>query len=294
MKVSFICASYNYANYIAQTIESVIAQDIADWELIVFDDGSKDNSIEVINSYVKKDSRVKLFVHENNQNKGLINTIKAACNVAEGDWLAFIESDDILKPNYLSKKLDVIKANPDAQLVFSGVEILSSKVIQDNYIKIFERRNNLIKKDFNIAMLIQENPIPTFSCVMIKKSLFNSLDFSSPLAQNIDWWLWAQVLSSHKVVYVDENLSVWRRHENSYITSIDHAKMNNFIRSLFEFIFKSNIPILPRLMLELHLFLSIERIDKLFRTPARYICKSLRNSLYLMNKIKPVIIYYKD
>ena len=294
MKVSFICASYNYANYIAQTIESVMAQDNPNWELIVFDDGSKDNSIEVINSYVQKDQRVKLFTHENNQNKGLINTVKAACNAASGDWLAFIECDDILKPNYLSKKLVTVNKYPNAELIFSGVEILSSKTVQDNYIGIFKRRNNLIKNNFNIAMLIQENPIPTFSCVMIKKDLFNSLDFSSPLAQNIDWWLWAQVLSNHNVAYIDENLSIWRRHENSYITSIDHAKMNNFIRSIFKFIFKSKVPILPRVLLELHLFLSMEQIDKLFRTPARFICKCIRDSLYNFNEIKPKIIYCED
>lgn len=294
MKVSFICASYNYANYIAQTIGSVMAQDNPNWELIVFDDGSKDNSIEVINSYVQKDQRVKLFTHENNQNKGLINTVKAACNAASGDWLAFIESDDILKPNYLSKKLDTVNKYPNAELIFSGVEILSSKAVQDNYIGIFKRRNNLIKNNFNIAMLIQENPIPTFSCVMIKKDLFNSLDFYSPLAQNIDWWLWAQVLSNHNVAYIDENLSIWRRHENSYITSIDHAKMNNFIRSIFKFIFKSKVPILPRVLLELHLFLSMQQIDKLFRTPARFICKCIRDSLYNFNEIKPKIIYCED
>ena len=54
MKVSFICASYNYKDYISETIESVIAQDNSDWELIVFDDGSTDGSCELIEQYTKK------------------------------------------------------------------------------------------------------------------------------------------------------------------------------------------------------------------------------------------------
>ncbi len=295
MRVSFICASYNYKDYISEAIESVISQDLSEWELIVFDDGSKDGSQELIESYTQKDKRIKFLTHPNNENKGLIETLKAASQAASADWLAFIESDDILKPDYLRLKLQAIKDYPHAELVFSGVEIMAGKDIQENYIKIFSRRDDLIKENFNIAHLLRENVIPTFSCVMIKKELFNSLDFNSPIAQNIDWWLWAQVLAKHQVVYVNKNLSIWRRHEDSYICRINKAKMPDFNRKIFNFIFDNRCiftKLFAKTLCSTFIFFNSEKVRKLFGTPSRFILNFILVSLYKMNKIKADLIYY--
>ncbi len=292
MRFSFICASYNYADYIGDTIQSVINQDVDDWEFIVFDDGSSDNSVELIKKYCEKDSRVKLFTHENNQNKGLVSTLRAACALADGDWIVFVESDDILKPNYLSEKINALNSCPEAKLIFSGVDILSSKEVQENYVNIFNKRDECIKNDFNISVLIRENIIPTFSCVMIKKDLFMSLNFDSPISQNIDWWLWAQVLSNHKVLYVNKNLSVWRRHENSYITSIDTQKMYNFSHLIFSIVFKSKFKILPKILLETYLFFNSRLMLKFFGTPSKVIRSFCLNILYKLNDVKADLFYY--
>lgn len=69
--VSIIIPSFNYEKYITQTIESVINQTYTNWELIIVDDGSKDNSKEIIKDYCAKDNRIRLYTHENNQNLGL-------------------------------------------------------------------------------------------------------------------------------------------------------------------------------------------------------------------------------
>jgi glycosyltransferase involved in cell wall biosynthesis len=67
-KISVITVSYNYENYIKETIESVINQTFQDWEMIIVDDGSKNNSVEVIKSYCEKDNRIKFFQHEHGVN----------------------------------------------------------------------------------------------------------------------------------------------------------------------------------------------------------------------------------
>ncbi|MBQ4646380.1 MAG: glycosyltransferase family 2 protein [Candidatus Gastranaerophilales bacterium] len=103
MHFSIITASYNYEDYIKETIESVINQTYSNWEMIIIDDGSKDNSVEVIQEYCKKDSRIKLLTHENHKNKGLIETIKLGIKNANNDWIVFLESDDTLASNYLEK-----------------------------------------------------------------------------------------------------------------------------------------------------------------------------------------------
>ena len=104
--ISIITASYNYENYIKETIESILAQTYSDWEMIIVDDGSKDNSINVIKSYCDRDSRIKLFTHDENKNKGLAATLQLGLKEAKGDWIIFLESDDYIAPNYIAKKID--------------------------------------------------------------------------------------------------------------------------------------------------------------------------------------------
>ena len=110
-KVSIITASYNYENYIKETIESVLNQTFQDWELIIVDDGSKDNSVSVIKEYCNRDSRIKIFQHENAVNKGLAETIKLGLEKSNCEWVAFLESDDVWLPNSLEEKMYIVNNN---------------------------------------------------------------------------------------------------------------------------------------------------------------------------------------
>ena len=114
--------SYNYASYIEEAIKSVINQTYSNWELIIIDDCSKDNSVEIIEKYVKQDSRIKLII--NNKNLGLAASLKKAISYAQYDWLAFLESDDIFYPNALVEKIKILPLNPD--IVFSDVELFGT------------------------------------------------------------------------------------------------------------------------------------------------------------------------
>ena len=105
MKISVVTASYNYQDYIKEAIQSVLNQTYHDWELIIVDDCSTDNSVEVIKSY--KDDRIKLFVNE--KNLGLKETVKRGIEKASGEWIVFLESDDILTSDNIEKKLEIVK-----------------------------------------------------------------------------------------------------------------------------------------------------------------------------------------
>ena len=102
--VSIITPSYNSANFIGETIESIQAQTYKNWELIITDDCSKDNTIEVINSYIANDSRIKLFKLEKNSGGGVArnNSIENA----NGRYIAFCDSDDRWYPEKLEKQID--------------------------------------------------------------------------------------------------------------------------------------------------------------------------------------------
>lgn len=233
-KVSIITASYNYENYIKETIESVIAQTFKDWEMIVVDDGSKDNSVEVIKSYAAKDERVKLFQHENGVNKGLAETLKAGISHASGEWVAFVESDDTLKPDYLEKKLAVAEKNPEVGLIFNALDMFGEPEVIDNYGKYFSQQQTILQKQNFPCRLLKSfqkekiNLIPTFSVVMVRRELMLGLDYNCPIRPYLDKFLWWQLASEVMMYYCPEKLSNWRMHKSSYVNSTGYDRENIF------------------------------------------------------------------
>ena len=105
MKISVVTASYNYQDYIKETIQSVLDQTYNDWELIIVDDCSTDNSVDVIKSF--NDERIKLFINE--KNLGLAQTVKRGVEYATGEWIVFLESDDLITPDNIEKKFKLLK-----------------------------------------------------------------------------------------------------------------------------------------------------------------------------------------
>lgn len=107
--VSIITSSYNSGEFISATIKSIQAQTYTNWELLITDDGSNDSTIDIVESFKKKDSRIKLFLLEKNRGTGAArnNSIKEA----SGRYIAFCDSDDQWKPDKLTKQINFMKEN---------------------------------------------------------------------------------------------------------------------------------------------------------------------------------------
>ena len=105
--VSIIMPSWNTGKFIAESIESVLAQTYKNWELLIVDDCSTDNTDEVVASF--KDTRIKYF--KNEKNSGAALTRNRAMREAQGEWIAFLDSDDLWAPNKLEKQLRFMNDN---------------------------------------------------------------------------------------------------------------------------------------------------------------------------------------
>lgn len=219
MKISVILTSYNYANYIESAISSILAQTLSDWELLVVDDGSSDNSLEIIKSFCEKDNRIKLFQHENAKNKGLKESILLGVKNATGDWIAFLESDDLLEPENLMQKVQIMEKYPSVKFIFNKVDFIdecNSKKIN----RFVQTQNELSRVTFPKNMFYDfgiQNKISTFSCVMIEKEILLRANFNTPMDEFLDWWLWIHIAQNNDFYYIDKPLTKWRLHQNSYI-----------------------------------------------------------------------------
>ena len=196
-KISIIMASYNYARYIAEAIESVIAQTYNNWELIIVDDGSKDDSVKIISEYCKKFPNIKLFYHKGFKNKGLSKTLQLGISKASYDWIAFLESDDVFYQDYLEQKVEIIKNEPNVSFIFNDYKAIGDEAFGDqSHHKIFQK-NMKLRIGFS--------------------NYKNDFYFNAPIKPYLDWFLWGQISASCDFYYIDKPLTLWRKHPVSYM-----------------------------------------------------------------------------
>ena len=153
--VSIITPAYNAEKYIKDTIESVIAQTYVNWELIIVDDASKDNTVNIIKIYQKKDRRIKLIPL--NENQGVANARNIAIQNAKGIYIAFLDADDIWEKDKLKKQIQILK-NTNADITYTAYKMI------DETGKTIKRRS--VKKEILLNDLLKENSI-IFSSVLL-------------------------------------------------------------------------------------------------------------------------------
>ncbi len=220
-KVTVITASYGHEKYIAHAIDSVLCQTYTEFDYIIFDDGSKDNSRSIIEEYIQKDERIKFHTHENLQNKGLPATIEAAVNLVKTPYIAFLESDDIWEPTFLEEMLNIAEAQENIALFYCGVKIFGDDNSNNSkHIKMLEKRKRFIQKESISRMdLVYERFISTFSSVLVRSSILKSCKFDPLIPQRLDNFLWIQCLIQQPAIYLDKELCRWRKHDSSFSRS---------------------------------------------------------------------------
>ena len=198
-KISVITPAYNAEKYISQTIESVKAQTFSDWEMIIVDDASKDNTYTVASQFAEQDERIRVIKQPTNS--GVAAARNAALDAATGDYIAFLDSDDLWMPEKLEKQYKFMENNNFALTYtmyqkFGDSEKKCGKVIkvpkQMTYKKIFGNTS--------IACLT----------VMVNRKLVG--DFKMPnLNHTEDQCTWQEILSrGYKAYALNENLALYR------------------------------------------------------------------------------------
>ncbi|EGF93367.1 glycosyl transferase family 2 family protein [Asticcacaulis biprosthecium C19] len=236
--LSIITASYNYESYIGETVRSVLSQDHSDWELIIVDDGSSDNSMQVIAALAATDNRIRLLTHPNGQNRGLARTLELGLRHARGDLIAFLESDDLWRPDCLSRRYDAFVRHPDADVLFNAVVPFGDEAECRRYLRDAQVRERRLGRKawprYIGRMMLFENVIPTFSAVTIRRETLKFIDLDPPFDCFVDWWLYCQLALRHRFFYVDEALTLWRKHRRSYTRNTDtkrHPSLQAFTRA---------------------------------------------------------------
>lgn len=217
---SVIVASYNYEDYIRETLESLVNQTYKNFEVIVVDDGSSDNSVKVIREYEEKYPCVHLYQHPNGENRGLPETVLLGLTKSKGEYIAFCESDDSWSLTHLEELNKFINENPRAHIVVNDVETFGDEDRCAEMQRVIEHRKNEILRSkgmISAANFRRSNYILTFSACCVNRILLQSCDFLGVNKKtSLDWWLWRQICLDNQIYYLNEPLTYWRLHTDSY------------------------------------------------------------------------------
>lgn len=234
--VSVVVASYNYAHLLPETLDSILAQTYPHYEIVVVDDGSTDNSLQIIRRYMAQHSCIKLFTHPNQENKGLSATVELGIKESQGDFVAFCESDDMWEPRYLEKKVDAINRYQQVAIISNGVQTFGDEKavhLRKAYLDMIDTVLNEGGNRVDIYGQKKMNYIPTFSAVMVRKDVLSRLDFNTPVQAWLDFWLYRQILKDELLFYIPEKLTRWRQHQSfngvTSAASYTHIESDVFI-----------------------------------------------------------------
>lgn len=188
--VSIIMPAYNAEDTIRESIKSVIEQTYKNWELIIIDDGSTDDTISIIKKQQKNDKRIKLL--KNQKNLKVAKTRNRGLNYAKGDYIAFLDADDLWFKNKIEKQLNfMLKKNID----FSYSNII---IINDNE----KRKKVIFDETVNYKKLLKGNQISCLT-VMLKSTVIKSIKMKD--IGHEDYLFWLEILKKNNLLAYNTN-----------------------------------------------------------------------------------------
>ena len=222
-KVSVVVPNYNHALYLRQRLDSIINQKFQDFEVIILDDASTDNSREIIQTYARYPAF--RFLFDETRSGSAFKQWQKGLESARGEYIWFAESDDCASPHFLSKLLPILENDKSLGLVYCQSYLIdpSSRVFGDavqwtddldpcRWKRNFINNGRAEIRDY----LSKKNTIPNASAVLIRASVLRSIDgLDDGYKLCGDWLLWIKILLQSNIGYVAEKLNYWRQYSSN-------------------------------------------------------------------------------
>lgn len=224
-KVTVCIPTYNYGRFIEETLESVLTQDFTDYELLVVDDCSSDNTVSLVKAYEQRDDRVKLVV--NPCNLGMVQNWNHCIELAQGEYIKFVFGDDVLSSsNALRRMVDKLDEDESVSLVATARKLIDAQSAVKGTKCNFSGDRIFSGTDvINYCLFQQRNLVGEPSVVMFRKSQALR-GFNASYRQIVDLEMWFHLLEQGTFVYIDEPLCAFRVHERQQ-TAISREEVSD-------------------------------------------------------------------
>lgn len=242
-KVSVLIPAYNHAQYIQETIDSVLEQSFGDFELLISDDCSTDNTVDMIKRY--SDSRIISVFFE--ENKGTVRSLNHLLSLAKGEYIAVLGSDDVWEKDKLEKQLEVLEKDKSIAACFSKATVIdqNSNQIVDKAVfsdEIFEFEN--CDKAHMLRKLFVSGNHLCHSSAVIRTSVHKQVgEYNVAYRQLHDFDLWIRILLNDKIYVIEDSLVKYRYVVNagnvSQSTTKNDFRLWNEAEAIITFLFEN-------------------------------------------------------
>lgn len=216
-------ASYNNEKYIEETLKSIANQTYQNIEIIIVDDCSKDNSVNIINSFIAKNTQVKCYFFPLTENKGIPAVCNLMLNNAHGNYLSIFSSDDIMKENKIEVLVKELKAsNEQIAGLFSIAEVIDENGNKKSEPLLPYKKVNDETKESLFKELAEKNIINTLT-TLLKTDIVKKVGGFNEKYCYEDHDLWMRLLYNYEIKFVPIITVEYRRHDNQ-ITSSKFSK----------------------------------------------------------------------
>ena len=201
-------SAYNAERYIAEAIESILQQTYQDFEFIIIDDGSSDQTRSILDLYAKKDNRIRLII--NQKNLGLIASLNKGIDHANGAWIARIDADDIALPDRFTKQMSFLQENPDIQLLGGRYQLI------DEHGHLIRESDPIFTSDFLIRWrMLFFNSFVHSTVIFNRHAAIQCNGYNPQKLHTEDYGLWVQLMRNGLAANLPDVLIQLRRHTES-------------------------------------------------------------------------------
>ncbi|WP_243688134.1 glycosyltransferase [Geotalea toluenoxydans] len=236
---SILVPSYNQANFLPATLDSILAQDYPNWEALVVNDGSTDGTAAVMERYSSLDPRIRTFHQENG---GVASALNVGLQHARGQWICWLSSDDLFEPGKLSLHLETIRNHPDVRFMHTNYSLLYDQTGE----KVPVERNGEGLNDpaRQLAAFLEANQVNGIS-IAIHRQVFDLVGhFDERLRNGQDFDMWLRIVSHYQPLYLNERTVVTRIHPAQGTSLSVEAGIYDSGRSCLDFLNNHPFPAL--------------------------------------------------
>lgn len=217
--VSIIVPCFNYGHLVGETLESLQKQTLVNWECIVVDDGSTDNTKEIVAQYTSKDQRYS-YIYQ--KNAGLSAARNTGLKAAKGEFIQLLDADDFIAEGKLENQVELLNKHTDTSIIYSEVRYFRTDNPHQLYYTLTEEKKPWMEgysnhEEFTLK-LIEQN-LFAVNCALFRKSVFTACGaFNTELKSVEDWDFWVRCALTGKQFYFDKNnhsIALVRIHNSS-------------------------------------------------------------------------------
>lgn len=217
--VSVIVPNYNHSDYLSVRINSILNQNYDNFELILLDDSSSDNSREILLSY-QQEARVKQVVFNEKNSGTTFKQWEKGVSLARGRYIWIAESDDFADSDFLRTAVTALEENPDVVLAFTGSQMIDSngecmRLDWDNYSSNMALQTKYKSADFLSKRMLWGNSVYNASSAVFRYECFQKIDADYKQFRYCgDWLFWIGMAQQGNVIQINRKLNYFRQHDN--------------------------------------------------------------------------------